>query len=73
MEMTKLSAEERLRRRREELGLSRREVAEMAGVPVSRIWASEQTKVGVSDEDRKKIADALNERVASIAKLQPIT
>lgn len=71
--MTKLTAEDRLRRRREQLGLSRREVAELAGLPVSRVWASEQTRVGVTDEDRERIVRVLNERVSEIAKLPPIS
>lgn len=70
--MTKLSAEDRLRKRREDLGLSRREAAELAGLKVSRIWASEQTKVGVDPETRAKIAGAYNKKAEDMANLPPI-
>lgn len=70
--MTKLTVEDRIRRRREELGLSRRELAELTGLPISRIWANEHTGDNISDEDRAQIVDALNDRVATIAKLPPI-
>jgi transcriptional regulator with XRE-family HTH domain len=71
--MTKLTAQDQLRRRREQLGLSRQQVADMTGLPVSRIWASEQTKVDVTPEDRQKITSVYNRRVEEIGNLHPIS
>lgn len=70
--MTKLSAEDRLRRRREQLGLSRKAAAELTGLKVSRIWASEKTDVKVDTETRKKITEAYNRKAAEIGSLPPI-
>lgn len=70
--MTKLTAEDRLRRRREQLGLSRRAAAELAGVKVARIWASEQSTVKVDPETRAKIAGAYNKLSQEIGELPPI-
>lgn len=68
-----LAPEDQLRERRTTLGLSRREVAEEAAVPVSRVWAAEHKDVGVEPEDRKKIVDVLNKHVQQIASLQLIS
>lgn len=70
-QVTKLTAEDRLRRRREELGLSRRQVAEMTELPVSRIWASEQPGLA-TEEVRAIIVAALNQHVEKLSKLAPI-
>jgi predicted transcriptional regulator len=70
--MVKLPAEAKLRRRREELGLSRREVAERAKLPVSRIWAAEDPNGEIKDEDREKIVDVLNEHKNHIAALPDV-
>ncbi len=68
--MTKLTEPDRIRRRRETLGLSRREVAELTGLPMSKIWASEHEKIDT--ETKAQIVSALNARAEAISKLPPL-
>ena len=67
-----LKPEEKLRVRREALGLSRAKVADEAHVPVSRVWAAEHPDTGVAPDVRDKIVAVLNAHRDSIAKLPPI-
>lgn len=68
--MTKLTEADRIRRRREALGLSRREIAELTGLPTSKIWASEHEKIDPAA--KAKIVTALNARIDAISKLPPL-
>lgn len=72
-EMHKLTAEDRLRRRREELGLSRRELATLAMVPESQIWAAEHTGERVNPDTHVRLIQALNRRLNTVRELVPIS
>lgn len=71
--MTKLGPEARIRRRREELGMSRRQLADESGLAPSRVWATENAGSDVDPADRERVVDALNRRAERISKLHPIT
>lgn len=63
-----------LRQRREDLHISRRELAESAKVSVFRVWQSENPEVRdeVSDADIFKICSALDNRLAKLSRLRPL-
>lgn len=63
-----------LRQRRETLHISRRELAELAKVPIFRVWQSENPEVReeVSDEDIYKICVALDRQLGKLVKLRPL-
>lgn len=63
-----------LRQRREALHISRRELSELAKVPIFRVWQSENPEVRseVSDEDIYKICVALDRQLGKLVKLRPL-
>lgn len=71
MAKPKITDADRIRQRREDLGMSRRELATATGLPTSKIWTGEHQPI--DDASRKRIVVALNSRAALIAKLPPLS